>query len=563
MFRRFTPFLLAVCALGIFTAAAQAETQGPVWKIIAAPNPTNFKPGAQPGVDMIVVEAVNVGGASTDGSPVTISDSLPTGLTAVEVEKFGRNYGIAGLDTYRKAFSEFPQSNASNMHCSPTSAPAPSCTESDRVDPGDTLILSIPVSVAMGPSTITNVATVTGGGAASASVSTPVTIGSALPAYGVAEGGLLAASSTSQAGAHPNVTTAFILNTVNSLNFGDEEFAAGATPVVEPKDVGFDLPPGLVGSTVGMPRCTMADVANESDCPRDTMVGTSTVIVNQDAGVGGLGRIETTVPVFNIAPAPGEPAAFAFNTVYFPVRLDTSVLSDGDYGVRVSGPDINQASGVIADAVTIWGVPADHSGPGPDFALVAGLESEENEARTKPPEPPETAGWRSFGGPAVEEVPGSNGTIEKTAYQTRAALLTNPSQCSSRLEASLSTDSWEAPGVFAEQSTVMGAGTGCDLLSFDPSVSMLPDTLEAGAPAGYSLDLSVPQNSEPEGLATPDVKRVVATLPLGTVISPSAADGLGIARANSLGCILVCRVGVRVIRRSGRCGSRRRRLKNR
>ena len=56
---------------------------------------------------------------------------------------------------------------------------------------------------------------------------------------------------------------------------------------------------------------------------------------------------------------------------------------------------------------------------------------------------------------------------------------------------------------------------------------MLPDTLEAGAPAGYAFDLSLPQNTEPDGLATPDVKRTSVSLPLGTVISPSAADGLG------------------------------------
>ena len=33
--------------------------------------------------------------------------------------------------------------------------------------------------------------------------------------YGVAAGGLLAATSTSQAGAHPNVTSEFFLNTIN------------------------------------------------------------------------------------------------------------------------------------------------------------------------------------------------------------------------------------------------------------------------------------------------------------------------------------------------------------
>ncbi len=81
--------------------------------------------------------------------------------------------------------------------------------------------------------------------------------------------------------------------------------------------------------------------------------------------------------------------------------------------------------------------------------------------------------------------------------------------------------------MFASASTSLGYDTGCHLLEFKPSMSMLPDTLEAGAPAGYTFDLSVPQNSEPYGLATPNVKKVVATLPLGTVISPSAADGLG------------------------------------
>ena len=42
----------------------------------------------------------------------------------------------------------------------------------------------------------------------------------------------------------------------------------------------------------------------------------------------------------------------------------------------------------------------------------------------------------------------------------------------------------------------MGTATGCGQLSFKPGVSMLPDTLEAGAPAGYSFDLNVPQNTE-------------------------------------------------------------------
>jgi hypothetical protein len=81
----------------------------------------------------------------------------------------------------------------------------------------------------------------------------------------------------------------------------------------------------------------------------------------------------------------------------------------------------------------------------------------------------------------------------------------------------------------------MGTGTGCGLLAFKALASMLPDTLEAGAPAGYSFDLSVPQDDEPGALATPDVKRTSVTLPAGTVISPSAADGLGDCTSEQFG----------------------------
>jgi hypothetical protein len=491
MLKRFTPILLAVCVLGIFSAVAQAE--GPVWKILSVSTPTNFKAGDSTGDDSFLVTATNVGGGSTDGSPITISDSLPAGLTATK---------ILATDAYKEPASweskELPGHEPGGMSCS--TSPVPNCTRSKIVDPGDTLIVTISVDVASNVSPgVPNVVTVSGGGAASVSVSDPVSIGSALPEYGVAPGGLMAATSTNQAGAHPNVTTAFFLNTVKPAKGG-----LVPTPVGTPKDVRSDFPPGLVGTTVGMPRCTMAKVIEQSNCPMNTMVGTATVIASASNE-----RLVITVPVFNIAPAPGEPAAFGLNATLFAARLDTSVLSNGDYGVRVTVPDITEGANTYATSVTIWGVPADHNGPGLDRAARNGEAGEVAEGEIEPKD--EIA----FGGPSAEE--------------QRKPLLTNPSQCSSPLEATLSTDSWEAPGpgVFASASTSLGYDTGCDLLEFKPSMSMLPDTLEAGAPAGYSLDLHVPQNTEPSGLATPNVKKVVATLPLGTVISPSAADGLG------------------------------------
>jgi len=456
-------------------------------------------------------------------------------LTAVEVlgvNAYHNPLGEATAEELGGGDSDTEESGPPiGMSCtlSPTT---PSCTTSERIDPGDTLIVTIRVHVEAAVEGAGE-ASVSGGGAVGASAGNLVTIGSALPEYGVAQGGLLAATSTSQAGAHPNVTNEFFLNTTNPegerkgehcvSNVSGPEPAAQCTlssgPVDPPKDVRFDLPSGLVGTTVGIPRCTMAEVVNEANCPRDTMVGTATLIVSNKNQ-----RLVLTVPVYNIAPAPGEPAAFAFNGLFFPVRLDTSVLSDGEYNVRVNAPDLTAGAADYMSSITIWGVPAEHNGPGPDAAAKNLSGPKFLYGQRLYPQPQIT-----FGGPGVEEFPESDGLPNRKVYEVRTPLLTNPSQCTESLKGVLETDSWEGlgPEHFATEPTSMGTATGCGQLSFKPSVSMLPDTLEAGAPAGYSFNLNVPQNTEAEALATPDVKKTTVTLPQGTVISPSAADGLG------------------------------------
>jgi hypothetical protein len=520
MFKRTRPILLAALATtavsGAFAVSASAETTGPVWKILSVDTPTNFKPGDQSGADAIMVTAVNVGGSAADGeaSPVTITDSLPKkGLTAVEV---------FGVNTYHDPLGRLASSNGpteqevGGLACT-SSTTAASCTSSERIDPGDVLVVTIRVHVEAGIEG-SNEASVSGGGAVGASVSDPVTIGAQSPAYGVAPGGLLAATSITQAGGHPNLTQEFLLNTVNPEGEAKGESCGGETPAqctlrsVPPassKDVRYDLPRGLLGTTVGVARCTMAEVENGSNCPRNTMVGTATTIIYSAAD----GRLVFTVPVYNIAPAPGEPLALAFDALFFPVRIDASVLSDGEYNARVTVPDITTAAPFYMSSVTIWGDPAEHYGPGPDAAA----KDTGSEGSAHP--------FISFGGRGVEE-----NSEFTTLYDKRVPLLTNPTQCLTPLPDVLETDSWETPGYFEGSGTAktsIGTATGCGQLSFKPEVSMLPDTLEAGAPAGYSFDLTVPQNTEAEGLATPYVKRTSVTFPLGTVISPSAADGLG------------------------------------
>ncbi len=421
----------------------------------------------------MLVTAVNVGGAASDGSTITLADSLPPALSAT---------GVSGYDAYASIVGSNGEGGAP-MSCSVV--PTLTCSYSGSVDPGDMLVMRIPVAVTESLMPELNHVTISGGGAAGATIDAPVMISGTVAGFGPVPESVIVATSTNQAGAHANVTTAFTLST------SEPDAPAGRA-----KDIRFDSPPGLVGNTVGMARCSMAKVLellnHPNSCPADTMVGMALVTL-ENLGGAGEGEVTSAFPVYNIAPAPGEPAAFAFNAIHFPVRLDTSVLSNGGYGVRVTVPSISEAAGVLASSVTLWGVPADHSGPGNNGEL--------------------TRYFQRFGGPN----PG----------QTRVPLLTNPQQCTEPLSAFMSTDSWELPGVFVSSGPVpMGTLMGCEHLNLESSLTMLPDTLEAGVPAGYTFNLNIPQRNEPDSLVAPNVKTVKVMLPAGTVISPSAANGL-------------------------------------
>jgi hypothetical protein len=436
----------------------------------------------------LVLTAINVGGSATNaGEPITLSDTLPAGFTVLPRPSIQYPaIGMEAIDAFHAQDERFSQPQPAQCSNSPVIA----CTFPARpVDPGDSLVVLIDVKVAGPPTvnegeTVVNRASVSGGGAAPAFASSPLSISSSPAGFGIVPGSVVSAASSSQAGAHANLTTAFTLNTGSRFEH----------PAADPKDVEFDAPVGLVGDVVGLPRCSQKlitqNVNGISACPADTRVGIATLDLTVATGASGE-EYADVAPVYNIPPAPGEPAAFMFLASGFPVRLDTSVLSEGNYGVRVTAPEINEGGGDISTAVTIWGVPHEHNGAGTDLDEYGD----------------------NFGG--AGEGPD-------------VGLLSNPTQCTEPLSASYAIESWSAPG-FAEGATPMGTLSGCNGLPFFTGVSMVPDTFQAGAPAGYDFNLSVDRSQDlnPEGDVTPDVKNVSTTLPLGTVISPSAANGLG------------------------------------
>lgn len=99
---------------------------------------------------ILMVTATNVGGESTDGSTITLADSLPAGVSAT---------AISGVDTYGSG-GAFAGHGGTEMSCS-----ALSCTYSGKVDPGDTLVMTVTLEVAESlASSVPNQATVSGGG---------------------------------------------------------------------------------------------------------------------------------------------------------------------------------------------------------------------------------------------------------------------------------------------------------------------------------------------------------------------------------------------------------------
>ena len=72
--------------LGSVTSPAYAA--GPRWSLTSVAAPRSFAPADSSGHDQLLLEAVDVGNLKSEGS-VTITDTLPAGLTAVSIEGEG------------------------------------------------------------------------------------------------------------------------------------------------------------------------------------------------------------------------------------------------------------------------------------------------------------------------------------------------------------------------------------------------------------------------------------------------------------------------------------------
>ena len=473
------PLLFALALLGVLgigAAPALASEGGPQWTVTAVSTPTNFALGDESGDDAYRVTVTNTGGSSSDGTPVTIADTVPEGLTldrqgATGFELKG-GAGVGGVPGYGE--------EGTHLSCEGLT-----CTFSGVVIPQETLFVTIPVDIAVGEAqTVTNVVRVSGGGAPEASVSTPTTISSTEAGFGIAPGSTASAVSSTQAGAYADLTTIIGFDTRNR---------AGAV-AGQVKETVVDLPPGFAGDLVDTPTCPV-NVFQAQACPIGTQVGIVTLTESADLGSTTTYFVE---PVYNLAPEPGDVAKLGFMPSGFRIQGDVTVNPDG-YGLQTRFQNI--VASILAEfdrvSLTVWGVPT---------------------AAVHDP-------WRWN-----PERAGGEGKYGESSSNALVPYLSTPTSCTTEpLHAAISVYSWQAPeGSPSQALTTFGPLGGCDRLRLPASLTAEVTSDKAYSATGLDVDTNVAQTYDnADGVATSTLKKEVVTLPEGMTLNPSAGAGLG------------------------------------
>ncbi len=301
-------------------------------------------------------------------------------------------------------------------------------------------------------------------------------------------------TSSQQAEAHADLHSEFLLHA-----------DAHGKPTGALRNVRIRLPTGIAGSSLSIPQCSPAEFELYS-CQPPAQVGVITIIDKIGSEPGEQGE-QTTVPVYNLAPVPGNSATFGASLLSTKILIQAELSKDGAYALEVAIQNLSAEIPIVGTSLTLWGVPA---------ASAHDLER----SRT------ELGGPQPIYGPLNEfeerEVIGVEPTPAGVAPKP---LLTNSSDCEGPPPtSSLLVESWE--GQSDRAASPMPATSGCELLSIAPTISVKPETTKRDTPSGYDIDIGYPIDEEPFGLGTPSLRGATVRLPLGTSLALGMANGL-------------------------------------
>jgi hypothetical protein len=416
------------------------------------------------GTGEIVVLPANIGGAPSSGTVTAEVGPLPEGIISA-----GKGVGT-------------------EWHC-PGSAGETTIT-CTSVEPLRTLHasphrLSIPVEVgsSAAPNAVVPVELSGGGSPVASAYQLPIVVSKDPASFGVAAawGGSFEAdgSPSTQAGGHPYDSATYLM--VNSVRLAN----GALSPAGDAKNEVVDLPPGFVGNPLAGPRCPQSVVIEPAHG--------SSALCNESETVGNLDPIigapkESLVllsRLYNDIPPKGFAAEFTTQLGFPYQSVVANVNGEEDFGVRLTAPNNPNYDKIYGFFAAFEGVPANGNGQ---------------------------------------------------------AFITSPVNCAESAEGApvvrATADTFQDPASFVEEIVPQPALQGCQSLAFkafDPSTGegqvsfgFQPTSTTGSSPVGATAHLHIDQSglTDPNRLATPELKRSVIELPGGLSLNPSAANGL-------------------------------------
>jgi hypothetical protein len=436
--------------------------------------------------DTYQVTVTNNGAQKTDGTAITIKDTLPPGLQAKGIALF--RLVPAGEVEQRGKEPVASGCTLVPLTCKFRSETIEGTPRTAILKPDEALEMQIYLTVSPGASgPLTNSVSVSGGAGENPPTSTTSTNELATEEtvpFGASLGTEIAGldgTPETQAGGHPyEFSTRFDLNSVIRRS---PESQLISTTSEDLKDAVVELPLGFVGSATAAPTCTFGQLVSLVGCPPASRVGR---LATEPESLGSANSW-----VYNMLPEHGVAAELGFTDVLNNTHAiyATVVPTPAGYVLRATAHEVPQIA--LTDVVaSLFGDPAEKNG---------------------------TAG------PA-------------------AAFFTNPSDCSGEpLTTRLYTDSWQNPARFNPDGTPDLSDpnwntsssqtppvTNCEALKelFKPTITAQPSSGQVDSPTGLDVNIKVPQDQSPETPGVPPLMQAVVTLPQGMTVNASSANGL-------------------------------------
>jgi hypothetical protein len=317
--------------------------------------------------------------------------------------------------------------------------------------------------------------------------------------------------STTQAGGHPDVLVEFATQnrfTQNSQSLCNCE---------DPKDATVHLPIGFIGNPGTLPRCSIADFSAD-ECPIDSQIGMVEV------SVGGFGGgLPFLAAIYNVTPPPDVPGLLAFKLILLgaPQFTILSARTDSDYGLDAKATSLYHGHSYLEKLRQIlWGVPADPSHDAYRFDPELTILKSPNYLG----EFCDASGAKSTSDPKTVVKPcGFQIPPPMASNSPLTPFLQNPTTCAAPLATSLDLLSYDGGTDHAD--AIWPQPTGCNQLSFNPSLYAQPTTVSTDSASGADVNLSVPQSMSPTIPSPSELRAASVTLPPGFSLNSNGADG--------------------------------------